>query len=386
MRPKVPFDGPTLHITLNEAQFQVAGRFFFTLSTGIDEHRTEVCSDETRMPTFAQNRIYSLPLGSDPEQAVLTIAATQLLFSRGAKEVGSSRLNVHELLNNAAGVQECTIELLSGGSGAGKTAVATLKFSWIFDDPAAERAAAEAAREEAAAAERAKIEREEEERRISQQHAEERARLEAEERVAAAAAQAAAEEQSRLAALAEAESQARIAAGLAAEQRARRAAAEQEAMISSKWALVLASRVVLSRDDGLRVELTGRQVVGLCDAAARSPSGLVAFMQGGRRVTLSGVVLSALRERVEAKMGEPSDPMATDVTVCLPSTLRAVTAERTPHRVTPLEVSSPRHASTAPANRAARPLSAQWRRATALVGRQGSRVAPAELTTEVDLH
>ena len=63
----------------------------------------------------------------------------------------------------------------------------------------------------------------------------------------------------------------------------------------------------LLRDDGLCIELTGRQIVGLAGKAAQSTSGWVAFEQAGRRVTLSAAALAKMRARVEARLDEDED-------------------------------------------------------------------------------
>ena len=129
----------------------------------------------------------------------------------------------------------------------------------------------------------------------------------------------AAEEARRVAAEAKREEKERMAV-------MRRLMAEEEErhVWANQWEAVLDSMIILHRGDGWRVELTGRQLVGLSDAASQTKRGVVAFMQGGRRVVLSAAVAAALRKRLEGRMHERS--LEADLVIELPATYRAATA------------------------------------------------------------
>ncbi len=73
------------------------------------------------------------------------------------------------------------------------------------------------------------------------------------------------------------------------------------AEVDRKWERVLATRVLLVRG-GTTIELTGRQIVGLQNAAAVAPGQQVAFMHGGTKVVLSLQAATALRGRLEEKL------------------------------------------------------------------------------------
>ncbi len=289
--------GPTLHVTLGEASFGASGRYFITLSAGGTEHRTAV-AEESRTPSFPVTT-YSFPLSGASSKFGLRIAATQLMYSRGSREVGVGSLGVGELVSRG----ELTVSLAATQLSAAP--VGTVKVRWLVDDKAAEakeaeeRAAAERAKEEARAAEKAArwaaAAREMEAKRAA-------ALREAEE----AALREAAEEAARARADAE-----REAARRAAEAEA--AAAAERVSLEARWASLLDSSTVLltqtvaAEDEdevGVEIELTGRQAVGLSDAAARSSSGMVAFAHAGRRVVLGATAAAALRRSLELQLAE----------------------------------------------------------------------------------
>lgn len=321
--PRSHLPGPTIHVAFKTASFESPGRYFLTLTAPDGtEHRTEVSSEESRHPKF-QAKIYSLGISrSDAEAplAPLKVGATRLAFSRGATEVGSASVACAALLAARTGVQQHTLEL-TAQKGSSSTHIGTVVLEYTYED-AAEEARKLAERREAEAAERAAFEQAEAERRaiaaeeaaraareqaeeeavLAAQLAAESARLEAEDRKAQEA------DQLRLTAMAKA-AMAAAATQQAAVEELLRAEAER-ARTLRRWRRILASPVHLLRDDGLIIELTGRQVVGLEGKSSQSPSGLVAFEQGTRRITLSGAVLAKMRQRVEARMQEEDDDEA----------------------------------------------------------------------------
>ena len=327
--------GPTLHITFKTVSFEQAGRYFLTLTAPDGtEHRTEV-AEESRQPHF-KAMIYSLRLSRADSRASLTIGATRLAFSRGATEVGTAQIACSSLVANHhdgagnSGVRQYAVELVSPSSSMTSSSgrVGTLVLEYAYEDAAeearrlaerlaaeaAERAAAELAAGQARAAAAAQAahaaaERAVEEKVVAEQLAAEAARLkrlEAEERREAEMVRRTCEaEQRRLAAMAQA-----AVAATAQQQRQIDSMLTNEACRAAtlrRWQRILASPVHLLRDDGLCIELTGRQVVGLAGKAAQSTSGWVAFEQAGRRVTLSATALAKMRARVEARLDEEED-------------------------------------------------------------------------------
>ena len=327
--------GPTLHITFKTVSFEQAGRYFLTLTAPDGtEHRTEV-SEESRQPHF-KAMIYSLRLSRADSRASLAIGATRLAFSRGATEVGTAQVACSSLIASQhdgagnSGVRQYAVELVSPSSlmTSSSGRVGTVILEYAYEDAAeearrlaerlaaeaAERAAAELAAGQARAAAAAQAahaaaERAEEEKVLAAQQAAEAARLErleAEERREAEKVRRTCEaEQRRLAAMAQA-----AVAATAQQQRQIDEMLTNEADRAAtlrRWQRILASPVHLLRDDGLCIELTGRQVVGLAGKAAQSTSGWVAFEQAGRRVTLSAAALAKMRARVEARLDEDED-------------------------------------------------------------------------------
>ena len=464
-----------------------------TLSTpGCGEERRTDVSEDSRSPTF-KDVLHAFPLDAvagDTQHVELKLGATQLQFSRGAKEVGVACLKLADLPEplecNGKAVQ-CKMDLVAKrGANLGTIAVTLL----LEDRAAVERAAAEkaaaawkaaaekakaereaaekaaaekAAAEAAAAAEKVAAEKATAEKAAAEKAAAEKAAAEkaAAEKVAAekaavekAAAEKAAAERvaaERLAAeraAAEKEEAARVAAEKAAAERAaaekaaadraaaerlaaqaaaERAAAETAAAIAAaeqaaaeraaaeqaaakraaveqaeaqraaavaraaaeereqedrlkKWELVLASRVVVQKS-GHNIELSGRQVIGLSEAAASSSNGMVAFMMGERRVILSSQVASVLRSKVEARMNEPveswhvghvAEPTVDQMLETVDtSDVRAATAapQQKQREASPSDEDQAARHATAPGGGAAprRPLSQRWRRAGSLI-------------------
>ena len=438
-QPSQPFG---LHLALRSVSVKAAGRYFVTLSsTGPDrqEHRTEVSDVDSCYPAFKPT-IYTFRV-SDPEAEMITVSATKLAFSRGAVEVGRVHMSVAALLAcREGGFQECTLELPDAAGhvqlawtddraaveeqAAADEMVAAAERLLTAELEAVEKQTAQRRVEEQAAAEQAEAEHAAAEQAVAEEEraAEELAVTEqaAVEQVAAkrAAAGQAAAEQAAAAERAAAEQQAAewLAAGLVAQEKAdeaavialqeaaeqarlsrgQREAERQEAArtatqeqlrrvidnVSAKWESVLAAPVTLTRDDGLRIELTGRQVVGISDRAKESQSSLVAFMQAGRRITLSTSVVEALRVQVEAQMDHRT---VQGLQLSLPSAPRAATAAATSSTTDPIPAASPRHSTTAPAGSEQRsgsslhggqqPLPISWLRATSKTAR--AKVAPA---------
>jgi hypothetical protein len=256
---------------------------------------------------------------------------------------------------------------------------------------------AAAARVVSAAAE---ADQREEARVVREQMMVEEARLAAEARKEAEVMEAVRQEEERRAEQVRREEAARLAAAAklaAAATQAAEAAASQAAQAvawQGQWARVLASAVVLQRGDGVRIELSGGQVVGLSDALRRSSQRAVAFMHDGVRVRLSADVVQALRGRLDGRMAErPNEHGGLDALVLpLPAgPPRAVTASVIAPSAqgggsgsggdSAAEEHDPRLSQTAPARGDAllRPLSQQWLRATGMSGlaaRSSARVAP----------
>ena len=253
--------------------------------------------------------------------------------------------------------------------------------------------------EERRLAEQRKLERREEERRLAVARKEE-ARREAEEREREAAAARVEEEKAEELAQKEdarvLKAAARIAAAATAAAEAASAAAEEARSWSDKWEEVLASRIVLERDDGsLRLVLSGKQIVGLHSALQQNTmQRAVAFWSDGKKVRLAAEVVNALRRRLDGRMHERS--LDAELVLKLPSSgqPRASTAAnmQTVHHhssnegengyynggggVSPgsssiggsslssLPELGGRYTSSAPADHQRRPLSQQWLRAT----------------------
>lgn len=74
----------------------------------------------------------------------------------------------------------------------------------------------------------------------------------------------------------------------------------QKQEIARNWERVLACKVHAVKG-GVTIELTGRQVMGLHEAAARAPKKQVAFQQAGRTIVLDLSVVAALKRSVEEK-------------------------------------------------------------------------------------
>lgn len=206
------------------------------------------------------------------------------------------------------------------------------------------------------------------------------------EREEQAIARMAAEEERRLAELARRENEAAEGERIRRDNLAAALRAEEEQLHAwhSKWETVLDSEVLLRRDDGWRVRLSGRQLVGLSDAVQQTGRSVIAFPDPatGRRVILSAAVAAALRARLEGRMHETARSLATALAVELPSALRAATAAGAPastdadaaDELTSWErARQPRPTASAPPG-AERPLSANLRRAVAWAAHRGSGV------------
>ena len=236
--------------------------------------------------------------------------------------------------------------------------------------------------------------REEEANRVD---AELREMLQAEERAAdaAAAARAVEDEAARVAerererkaervrAAAAALASAAEAAAAEATRAANAARAQQQwdaarLQWGSKWEHVLASRVVLLRDDGTRFELSGRQVVGLCDALATSGKRALAFSHRGMRVTMTSEMAIALRAALNGRMHERT--IEGDLFFEMPADVRATTAPMAPPDAPAAQelrhtVSAPPRAEAILFEQAL--VSQRVARVGATHGRRSVRIAPA---------
>ena len=67
------------------------------------------------------------------------------------------------------------------------------------------------------------------------------------------------------------------------------------------------TQVVIAKGD-VALELTCRQIIGLCDAAKRSLKGQVGFVRHGHRIVLGLKVLIALRRRLEKRFFDGGIP------------------------------------------------------------------------------
>ena len=80
-----------LRVTLTDVRFAKKGRYYLTLTADGREARTDVCETNTKNPTFkSASHDLALSVDNDLSAVSLTISATQLMFSKGAKENGTA--------------------------------------------------------------------------------------------------------------------------------------------------------------------------------------------------------------------------------------------------------------------------------------------------------
>ena len=155
-----------LRVTLTDVRFAKKGRYYLTLTADGREARTDVCEQSTKTPKFkSASHDLALSVDNDLSAVSLTISATQLMFSKGAKENGTaSALSLGPAVVNPGSPTELEVNLTDEKN----KVLGTVRFSWCVVDPkAAERAAEEKAAAEKAAAELA----EREMRRSRRRHA-----------------------------------------------------------------------------------------------------------------------------------------------------------------------------------------------------------------------
>eukprot|EP00966_Prymnesium_polylepis_P186363 4319662-Prymnesium_polylepis.1 len=244
--PEVPLQpsSKSLVVTVTKSEFLREGKYYLTLKEGTngEEARTDVNEENSRMPQCKQ-RPHSFPVAADAEASQLTvrIGATQLMFSKGAKEIGSGTLTLSSLprlpvVGGKPVTSKLELKAEVRGPAAPGPPVATLSLSVkLVDQAAAERerlAAAEKAAEEVAGQEEAdEAARREAEEAAARREAEERVREAAEAEVARLAKEAAARKEAEAAAQREAQERARAEAEERSRlnrERARREAEEAE--------------------------------------------------------------------------------------------------------------------------------------------------------------
>ena len=147
-------DNLALVVSLKEVRFERGGRHYLTFSSASSEVRTDV-SASTRVPEYAA-RDYELPLGADSLDLAflqLRLTATQLLFSRGARDVGNASLTLDPSGGSVPvnGPPKEVVVLLRKSSGAAPV-VGTVRLSWRLQDKAAAAAAEAESRGAAVAA------------------------------------------------------------------------------------------------------------------------------------------------------------------------------------------------------------------------------------------
>jgi len=150
--------GPRLRINLRQVAFEKAGRHYLTLTANGQDLRTEVSADSAKVLNLSK-REYDIVLGIGEDDLPwklatldVRIGAHKLMFSKGAKEIGTGSVSLGKAVINGE-AEECEVQLLEPRS---KSVVGSVRLSWCVDDrDAAERAAAEQAAAEREAAERA---------------------------------------------------------------------------------------------------------------------------------------------------------------------------------------------------------------------------------------
>lgn len=223
-QPSSVATSPQLRVSIGDAEFKKAGRYFLTLATSDVERRTSVAAS-SKTPNFSDSDyVFPLPFDSDDASSLafleLSISVTQLAFSRGATTIGVTRLHLGESAKVNGGTQQAEA-IVASAKGA---ILGTIQLQWSVEDPAAvERRAAE----RAAAAR----EREEQMRAESRRVAAEK---ETRDRATDLLLEATHEAKAKQAAIAEAEEVARMEEE--AEEAARRAAKLQMAALEAERA------------------------------------------------------------------------------------------------------------------------------------------------------
>lgn len=252
--------GPALAIRILDAKFHKSGRYFLSLASGsASDQRTDV-SESSRQPHFNETS-FLLPLANEHPTASdlalleLSLTATQLQFSRGAKVIGHSSVGLQAATINGE-TREVEVQLLKPGAGrssdskaataataavAAKHVVGVVRISWAVVDEDAKLPVS-------AATERSQT-RERHEEQMQQQHPEDERELLARAGKLLAAAQHDAETRARERALAEAQ------AAEEAEEAAAAAAATARAALL-RPAAIAEERAAAQRAEHLAAQLT----------------------------------------------------------------------------------------------------------------------------------
>ena len=305
--------GPVLHVTILGASFKEKGQYFLTLNSCGSSRHTEVSDNRVYQPSKEEH--FSFTLGESDLDLELKISATRVrlalpqLSPRGIManhdnnnslsedavygwddEIGSTTLTVGQLLSTPQPAGDATkyheVELYANQRpGVRGQLVGVVRLVWSMEDRIAE------AHEAAARA----VD-------LYQQSRAEKPPDGSSEPAAVFFPTAAAARRAR-------DHVCKKAAEEAAAKAEAEAAAFDRAMLEARWRDVLnLYRVVLWLPEGSvpgSVELSAKQAAGLADVANKHPSGRVAFIHTGSKITLSREVVRMIRSRLEEKLELP---------------------------------------------------------------------------------
>ena len=128
-----------LAVQIESSQFERAGRYFFSLdlvdSAPPQEQRTDVAKESSTAPEIENRRlVFELPAGTDAQGVKLKLSATELLFSRGSKVVGTALVSPTSPLVPGQPA-EYTVELTADEeTTAGTERVASVKLSLELEE------------------------------------------------------------------------------------------------------------------------------------------------------------------------------------------------------------------------------------------------------------
>ena len=137
-------EAPSLVVTVIKSEFQREGTYYLTLKDASgEERRTDVNEEASNTPQFKERQhTFRVLSGAETKDLTFRVGATQLLFSRGAKEIGSGTLTLSTLPRQPAVGEkpvQCKLELHAEvrGPAVFVPPVATLKLSIKLVDKAA---------------------------------------------------------------------------------------------------------------------------------------------------------------------------------------------------------------------------------------------------------